>query len=499
VKAHSKEGNEYGVPEGGTLHVAEQGEVIEGALAEKSNDTAQRIGLEFYVGVSEYEEFARGSLESRLQRVRFTQPPLWQATDVNNFQLRMVGSELIENLRRGIGGTIVHGDDFEVWIIDGHQRGQSRRQFLLLIAGSENQGNLRAIFIRRGRKVCQPGQPHGSVGHFQTVGDPQKRDKGEEEYAEKMHARLDVTQPQGILAWMTKSLAIIGPGRVGRALGQRLRENGWRITVVAARSQASAKRGVRFIGGGRPVAGIPVTLAASSTILITVPDDVIAGVAGELARNAGEELRGRVVLHSSGALDACVLDVLRSYGAYVGSVHPLQTFNGVSVPPLEGKVFAIEGDEPAVRVARRIARSLGGFPVTISADKKPLYHTAGTFAAGLLLALEEAGVRMLMTAGLKRREAQRALLSLTRQVLEHYEKLGSQKAWTGPLARGDFGVVAAHEKALRAMPSEFLEAYCAVNRLAAQVLARDPESMLRELEAIAESSKPIAKAKGGYE
>jgi len=345
----------------------------------------------------------------------------------------------------------------------------------------------------------EPGQANSSVGYFQAIGDPQKRDEREEKYGENMHARLEVSQPQGILAWMAKSLAIIGPGRVGRALGNRLRENGWRITMVAARSQASAKRGARFIGGGRPVAGIPVTLAACSTILITVPDDAIAGVAGELSRNAGEDLRGRVVLHTSGALDACVLEVLRSCGASVGSMHPLQTFSGVSVPPLEGKVFAIEGDEPAVRVARRIARSLGGVPVGISADKKPLYHAAGAFAAGLSLAVEEAGVRLLMTAGLKRREAQRALVSLTRQVLEHYEKLGPQKAWTGPLARGDFGVVAAHEKALREMQPEFLEAYVAISRLAAQELAHEPETMLRELEAISGSVKLVAKAKGGCE
>jgi predicted short-subunit dehydrogenase-like oxidoreductase (DUF2520 family) len=298
---------------------------------------------------------------------------------------------------------------------------------------------------------------------------------------------------------MTKSLAIVGAGRVGRALGQRLREMGWRITVVAARSKSSAKRGARFIGGGRAACGIPATLADASTILVTVPDDAIARVASELARNAGEALRGKVVLHTSGALDASVLEVVRSCGATVGSMHPLQSFNGVSVPPLEGRVFAIEGDELAVRMARKIARSLGGVPVGVSADNKPLYHAAGAFAAGLNLALEEAGVRLLMTAGLKRREAQRALLSLTRQVLEHYEKLGPQKAWTGPLARGDFGVVAAHERALRAVQPEFLDAYQTLSRLAAQVLSHHPAAMLRELETISANAKLIAKPKGGYQ
>src|ERR1700741_3011433 len=258
---------------------------------------------------------------------------------------------------------------------------------------------------------------------------------------------------------MTKSLAMVGAGRVGSALGRRLRETGWRVNVVAARSEASAKRAGRFIGGGRPAAGIPSSTAAAAVTLIAVPDDAIGDVALELARNAGSELRGKVVLHTSGALDTSLLEPLREHGAALGSMHPLQSFNGVSVPPLVGKVFAIEGDELAVRMARRIARSLGGVPVGISAAKKPLYHAAGAFAAGLCLAIEEAGVRMLMAAGLKRREAQRALLSLTRQVLEHYEKLGPQKAWTGPLARGDFRVVAAHRAALSKLQPEFLAAY----------------------------------------
>jgi predicted short-subunit dehydrogenase-like oxidoreductase (DUF2520 family) len=298
---------------------------------------------------------------------------------------------------------------------------------------------------------------------------------------------------------MPKSLAIIGAGRVGRALGRRLRETGWKIIVVTARSEASAKRAVRFIGAGRPAAGIPASLVGAKCILLTVPDDSIALAACALAREVGEELHGKIVLHTSGALDASVLEPARACGAAVGALHPLQTFSGIHVPPLDGRVFAIEGDELAVRTARRIARSLGGVPVGISAANKPLYHAGGAFAAGLCLALEEAGVQMLMAAGLKRREAVSALLSLTRQVLEHYEKLGPQKAWTGPLSRGDFGVVKSHEEALSAVQPEFLDAYQAVSRLAARVLSKDPEAALRRLREISAKKQLIATAKGGHE
>ena len=46
---------------------------------------------------------------------------------------------------------------------------------------------------------------------------------------------------------MEKTLAIIGAGRVGRTLGRRLRELGWQIGAVVTRSEASARRAVRFI------------------------------------------------------------------------------------------------------------------------------------------------------------------------------------------------------------------------------------------------------------
>jgi predicted short-subunit dehydrogenase-like oxidoreductase (DUF2520 family) len=304
-------------------------------------------------------------------------------------------------------------------------------------------------------------------------------------------------QPQGILAWMPKSLAILGAGRVGRALGRALRDCGWRIRVVAARSEASARKAAKFIGAGQPVAGISHHALTARTMIIGVPDDAIPEIAGELAAVGGRQLRGKIVLHTSGACDAGVLQPVRALGAFAASMHPLQTFNGVSVPPLEGKIFAIEGDPPAVRVARAIARSLGGVPVNITAEKKPLYHAAGAFAAGLVLALEEAGVQMLKASGLPQREAQQALLSLTRQVLEHYEKLGPQKAWTGPLSRGDYGVVAAHEEAIANYRPEFLEAYIAVSRLSGQVLAADPAAVLGHLEKLPRHSLLLSKSKGG--
>jgi predicted short-subunit dehydrogenase-like oxidoreductase (DUF2520 family) len=296
---------------------------------------------------------------------------------------------------------------------------------------------------------------------------------------------------------MENSLAIVGAGRVGRALGRRLRELGWKIGAVITRGEASARRAVRFIGAGKPHAQMTRQVVSSRVILITAPDDEIAGVAKELARIGGEELRGRVLLHTSGALNARVLDPVKACGAAVGSMHPLQSFSGVAVPVLEGRVFAVEGDTQAVRAARQIARSLGGLPVRIPSGKKILYHAAATMAASNVLAVEEAASQLLMSAGLKRRQATGALLKLTRQVLENMEQLGARAAWTGPLSRRDFNVVEAHLEALRESPPEFALAHEALNRLAARLLSQDAGGMLAGLDKMPAATKVKAKAIGG--
>jgi predicted short-subunit dehydrogenase-like oxidoreductase (DUF2520 family) len=135
--------------------------------------------------------------------------------------------------------------------------------------------------------------------------------------------------------------------------------------------------------------------------------------------------------------------------------------------------------------------------VHIAGSKKLLYHAAAAMAAGHVLAVEEAAAQLLISLGMKRSEAVRALLPLTRQVLENFERLGPRAAWTGPLSRGDYKVVRAHSNALRESPNEFMHVYEALNRLAARVLSQDSAAMLAELEKNSVDQKAKAKVIGG--
>lgn len=286
---------------------------------------------------------------------------------------------------------------------------------------------------------------------------------------------------------MSETVSIVGAGRVGRALGRRLRELGWRIGAVTARSSAAARAAVRAIGAGQPAAAPDYRVLASKVILIATPDSAIAGVAADLARFGGTEWSGKIVLHTSGTLDSSVLRPLAALGAATGSMHPMQTFSSQNLPDLSKCIFGIEGSAAAMQGARKIIHEMGGVAVRLSGADKAAYHAAGSFACVYVLAVMEAATRLLMTQGFKRRQAMRALLPLARQTLDNFESVGPLAAWTGPLARTDFPVVERHVKALAEFEPVYLEAYKTLSHLTAEMLAAKPPAIRKELDRIFEA------------
>ena len=280
---------------------------------------------------------------------------------------------------------------------------------------------------------------------------------------------------------MARTISIVGAGRVGQTLARRLRQLGWRIGAVVTQSGKTSLAAVRAIGGGTAHARLMPDALAANVLLITTPDAALENVARVLANFRGENYRGKIALHTSGALDRRVLAPLARRGVSTGSLHPMQTFSGRGTPQLKGVIFAVEGDRAARRTALEIARALGGIPVAIRGSSKPAYHAAGALVAGHGLALVEAATRTLAALGFSRRRALQALLPLIRQMLDNYERLGPQAAWTGPISRGDFSTVAKHSQALRRYPREFKDSYAALSLLAARVLSKKPAAARKKI------------------
>jgi predicted short-subunit dehydrogenase-like oxidoreductase (DUF2520 family) len=257
------------------------------------------------------------------------------------------------------------------------------------------------------------------------------------------------------------SVAIVGAGRVGRALGRLLAGAGYEISEVVARRARSAREAVAFVGAGRASSISALGRVDADVVIVATPDDEIARAAAALAALPGS-FEGRVALHTSGSRGGAEeLGALKARGARVGSMHPLQSFSTaeLGVERVRGSVFAVEGDPEAVRAARRIARDVGGRPVRLRAGAKALYHAAAVLASGGVTALLDMSLEAMRSAGLGEEEALAAALPLVRGTLANVEAEGAARALTGPHARGDEGTVARNRAALAALDPRTAEVY----------------------------------------
>jgi predicted short-subunit dehydrogenase-like oxidoreductase (DUF2520 family) len=249
------------------------------------------------------------------------------------------------------------------------------------------------------------------------------------------------------------SIAIIGTGRLGTALALGLRRSGYRVVGLVARHQRKAEKVAQLLREEDSLT-TPAALAAkdlnrlpdSDVVLICTPDDEIKDVARILAGSA----KVATVLHSSGALSSDVLTPLASAGVHTGSIHPLISVSDPKsgAAALRGAFFCIEGDNKAVRIARRMVADLNGTAFSIPSQSKALYHAAAVIASPHATALFDVAVRTLVAAGLDRKKARQVLVPLLESTVQNLKTSDTAAALTGTFARGDVATVKRHLKAL---------------------------------------------------
>ncbi len=117
--------------------------------------------------------------------------------------------------------------------------------------------------------------------------------------------------------------------------------------------------------------------------------------------NREAQLRGQLLVHSSGALTVDALEAARKAGALVASVHPVMSFPTQKIVPLQHVLFGVEARQPETkRKLYGLIRKIGGKPFSIQSAKKALYHAAGTLASPLLVSELSAAMATARLAGL---------------------------------------------------------------------------------------------------
>jgi predicted short-subunit dehydrogenase-like oxidoreductase (DUF2520 family) len=260
-----------------------------------------------------------------------------------------------------------------------------------------------------------------------------------------------------------KTFAIIGAGVVGTALAVLLTRRGRICAGVHTRSAASLARFQAYL----PVPALPPEALAerAALIFITTQDEYIAGAAALLPARPGQ---WRV--HCSGSLPSAILaPAAPAAETHCLSLHPLQAFAGVdqALELLPGTHYGIEGDSAAAAAkGRELAVLLGGVPHCLDPEQKTLYHAGAACASNYLVALAAMAVRLFGRAGIGPEEALASLLPLITGACRNIAQVGLPRALTGPIARGDAGVVAGH---LAQIPPELRSVYRGLGRIALEL------------------------------
>jgi predicted short-subunit dehydrogenase-like oxidoreductase (DUF2520 family) len=256
------------------------------------------------------------------------------------------------------------------------------------------------------------------------------------------------------------TVAIVGCGIVGTALGKLLGKADYHISGVATKHLETARRAAEATSAERfSVCPWEITREAK-IVFITTPDDLIESTCMTISEHKGFE-KNAVVIHCSGALSSDILSSARDSEAMVATLHPLQSFastdQAVSLVP--GSFCTIEGDKDALPIVRRIVEDIGGILLEITAEKKTLYHAAAAAASNYLVTLLHLALELDKAAGLTSDTSYKALLPLIKGTLSNIGEKGIPGALTGPIARGDVATVSSHLDAIAKDAPKFLALY----------------------------------------
>jgi predicted short-subunit dehydrogenase-like oxidoreductase (DUF2520 family) len=265
----------------------------------------------------------------------------------------------------------------------------------------------------------------------------------------------------------TPTVFIVGAGAMGASLARRLVRAG--VPVLGVHGRASSGAAASISGALVSSGEYPALIAQADVVIVAVRDTRIPEVAEALTAR-GHLRAAQIILHTAGSRAAHdVLGPAKAAVAGLGTLHPLVSLTGApgTEDNLEGAAFALEGDESAQAMGKRLVGLMGGQVLRLHPEVMALYHAGAVFASNYVVALVDVVRALLVAAGLPDAEAQAALWPLLASVVRNLASVGLPAALTGPVVRGDVGSVERHVEALAKKAPQELELY---QRLGREVL-----------------------------
>ena len=253
-----------------------------------------------------------------------------------------------------------------------------------------------------------------------------------------------------------QALGFIGAGPVGTTFGVCLSSQGYKVVGVADINAAAAEGFAGLVAGCQAFGKSQALADMADIVFITTPDDFISKVSSGLKWR-----QGQVVLHCSGASTVQALESAKRQGAFVGSIHPCQSFASAeqAIANLPGSTFAIEAEEPVRSILTAMARALKGDIVYLTSEDKTLYHAAAAMACNYFVTIEKLATDLWKNFGKTPADGIKAYMPLLKGTLANIENAGFPNCLTGPIARGDVATIRRHLSALERSAPQLLPLY----------------------------------------
>jgi predicted short-subunit dehydrogenase-like oxidoreductase (DUF2520 family) len=251
---------------------------------------------------------------------------------------------------------------------------------------------------------------------------------------------------------MQRRISIIGLGNWGSSLARALGLAGVKLDEVIVPRGRSAGRNQKW-ARSLLLTTLDRARLDAHVLWLCVPDAAIAPLTSRLVKRVGQRgLKKQIVVHSSGALSAQILQAAAHAGASVASVHPMMSFPTRTPVSLQGVPFGVEADPATRRILNAIVRQVGGRPLAIKAAGKALYHAVGVLSSPLVVSHLAAAQEAAALAGFSPRQARRLVEPIARATLDNFFLRGAGKSFSGPIARGDVQTIRLHLQALEPHP-----------------------------------------------
>lgn len=271
------------------------------------------------------------------------------------------------------------------------------------------------------------------------------------------------------------NISFIGAGKVATAFGKYISDK-VQVMYYYDLLKDAARNSAEYVGC--EVADIDRLMNDSDVVFITTSDNAIESVA-ELIAARDIHVEEKTFVHMSGALTSEELSALKTKGANICSMHPLQTFSNIdkAVEDLKTAYFSIEGDET---IPLALVERMGNPYFTLTKDQKNKYHLSACIFSNYLCTLMNYGSRMLKDIGIDEKNGLKAMKPLVEATLSNIMLKGTKEALTGPIQRGDTKTIARHMNELEGLD---LKAYQLLGHMTTNELIMDDDKK-RVLEAL---------------